>query len=179
MLRIIENSEITFIKSYKQLTNVTKVSHSHLYFLDHTLLKDFQRVFILRRDPIQTILSFYLATYYKTYHNSYNEPIMFEKIEVKDYELINKLCKRYIKYHSKYSDNILNTDLVIFYEDLVNKKTNKQIPCFPVYHNKQDLITNYNHIIGYLTDNYEHELKKSQVGFENHKNIYDIYNVVI
>jgi hypothetical protein len=142
------------------------VQHSHLFF-ENSQTADYQRIFNLRRNPVDTVLSLILATQYQQYHKFTGHDLEFESFEFTKWHMIDGACEFYQAYHYWYSQRLQPNDLVIFYEDFVRQLQNPTRVYEPIYPDKAQLITNYQQVLEYVGQQ-QKSLLVSQQAFVDH-----------
>lgn len=162
----------SYVTSADQLGQ-SPVQHCHL------LLQPFQtanhcRIFNLRRDPIETVLSLLLAQHYQVYHQFKDQSFVFESFVFDQWTNLHYLTQKYIEWHSHYAQQLNKNDTVIFYEDMISKLSNPDATYHAVYRNKMQLISNYDQVVDRISQ-YAQALANSQKSFVDHQNCHDIY----
>jgi len=151
------------------------IVHSHLC-LTSDQTQSYTRIFNLRQDPVQTVLSFILASKFNQYHKFSNEDLKIPlSYEFTDWNSIDTLCKNYIKWNHFYSQSLNSTDAVIIYELMIQRL--KTTVYDQIYPDKQNILLNYHDIIEYINSRYGAELVASQESFLTHQGI-DCYNYI-
>jgi hypothetical protein len=163
-----------YVKKIDGLT-ATPVQHSHLMF--ELVPAHFQRLFSLRSDPVETIMSMLLVNHYRTYHKFSDQIVTVEPFIFEKWELITKLCRLYQLWHQYYGQRLASADTVIFYEDLVKNLTDINRVYHPIYTNKKSLILNYDQVLDCINQ-YRSQLEDSQRAFVTHTNTVDIYKLL-
>ena len=131
-----------YVKKVEELTY--PVIHSHLIFTaDQT--RNYTRVFNLRKDPVETVLSFAIANKNNQYHKFVTETIKPTETFCADLATIKSFCVNLIDWHNKYASTLIENDHVIIYEEFVAVLTN---PAYDkIYPNKDKIIINYNEVL--------------------------------
>jgi hypothetical protein len=156
------NSLPRYVKHPDQLADVP-VQHSHLVLPAH-LTSKFTRVFILRQDPVQTLLSIILAHHYQIHHRFKEQSFNFHPFEFTDWDFLRSKLEEYQNYHEAYSPTISDQDIVIFYEELISKLSSPDSTYLPLYTNKSNTILNYQQVTDFITD-HKQSLIQSQQNF--------------
>ena len=152
---------------------VNDVIHSHkLLTIDRT--QEYTRVFNLRVNPIETILSYFISSYSKQYHKFATDKLNSIDPFVIDINLVQSLCNSYVAWHDYYSETLNQTDCVVVYETMVAGLIN---PVYDrIYPNKKQLIINYDEVVDKIKD-FRTELEIASKPFIDHQNVVDIYQL--
>jgi hypothetical protein len=170
------DTEAIFVKQWS--LNPVKLQHTHLMF-SGTELDPYVRVFCMRRDIVECMLSFILCEQYKYWHHAVDEPVQnYQPFEYNDWSLLNALCQGYCDWHHFYQSQLRSQDLVLYLEDLKPRLPN---PC-PFFHetypDKRQLIQNYDEVVDYI----KKFLPMMQISigpFARHVNPVDAYSVIV
>jgi hypothetical protein len=149
------------------------VQHCHLV-LEESQTAGFTRIFNLRRDPEQTLLSNILSDHYRVFHQFKDQSFEFESFVFDKWPKLYHFKQQYIAWHRHYAKQLNSNDTVIFYEDMVAQLTDADATYSPLYKNKRQLISNYDELV-YRMSRYTKSLQESQQSFVQHKNQSDIY----
>ena len=164
------------------------VQHTHLLFPQEKIIQ-FNKVFSLRRDPIQTILSFLFVGQFKVYHkvsdkdhnvvyqynNQQTTNLTLKPFRINSFDGIDLLCKQYMNWHQYYSQQLTPDDYVVFYEDILQQVKNRSTNYQLVYGNKQEILLNYDEVVEYISANFSQAMLDSQCYYVNHQNNTNIY----
>lgn len=165
-----------YVHDIDQLRNLP-VQHSHL-MIDPDKTTSLQRVFSLRRDPVETILSMLLSRHYKMYHRSVSEtPVPIEPVKFTNQAEIFSMCQDYVSWHTHYAQSLSSQDLVVFYENMIANLSDPGEVYERTYPNKQQLIINYDQTVDTI-NRWQNRMLDSQVGFVYHVNAYDILEFI-
>ena len=152
------------------------VVHSHLTLLQRQT-QSYQRIFNLRRDPVETILSTLLSEKHNFYHQSARVcNKTHDPIEYNNWQYIEHICNDYLRWHQHYARQLTKNDFVVVYEDMISNLSNPNKLYRKTYPNKQELITNYSHVVWYITKHFKDNLVKINGTFLAHHNSCDIYS---
>jgi hypothetical protein len=163
-----------YIKYHTELSN-HPVQHSHLIF-NKQQTNNFQRVFNLRGNPVDTILSSVMVKHYNVRHRFKNQDLLSTPFTFTDWEYIDRWCNMYQEYHNQYAQQLDQHDIVVVYEQLIENVPVDEL-YLPMYRNKENLITNYDQVVEYIKQN-EKSLLDSQQAFIQHVNQVDIYSFI-
>lgn len=183
----LQGHQPSFINLYSNLSECP-VQHTHLLFSSDKL-DNFCRVFSLRKDPVQTILSFLFVERFKVYHKVSDEyqNVLYQHLNQQTTDLtltpfvfnnwhgIQALCDQYSKWHEFYSNQLLANDYVVFYEDILNHVENPSTNYQLVYNNKDKILLNYNEVVEYIDKNFKQAMLDSQMVYARHQNSTNIY----
>jgi hypothetical protein len=177
-----------FVKTPNELLPLYPIQHTHLVYTPSDLLS-FCRVYSLRRDPVQTILSGLFVNQFKVYHKvtdankntmyHYNgrqttdlhlDPFVFDR-----WYNCKLLCNRYCAWHRHYSSQLSSDDYVVFYEDILQHVENASTNHLLLYGNKEKILLNYNEVVEYIELHFKEIMLDSQRIYTNHCNNADIY----
>lgn len=154
------------------------VVHSHLTLLQRQTAA-YQRIFNLRRDPVETILSTILADLHNVYHlRSHDSNDLLSPIEYKNWRHITHICNDYLRWHRHYAGQLTDRDLVVVYEDMIAKLTYPDKLYRKTYPNKHNLITNYSDVVWFIDKHFKENLIKINGAFLEHRNSCDIYSYI-
>jgi hypothetical protein len=167
---------IGFLPTYaNSVTDLSSpVVHTHL-MLSANNFTGHQRIFNLRADPIETVLSFIIANHYKKYHKFKNQELPTLDPFYIDLNTVDYYCQRLIEWHSHYSTQLTNNDIVIVYEQMINLLTTSVYE--KIYPNKDKIILNYSGAKK-ICEQYQDQMLKSIKIFLLHKNTKDIKNYI-
>jgi hypothetical protein len=150
------------------------VVHTHL-MLPADDLSGYQRVFNLRADPIETVLSFLIAVHCKKYHKFTNQDLPATVPFFVDLEGIEFYCQQLIKWHNYYSEQLTTNDVVVVYEQMIELLTTSVYD--QIYPNKSAILLNYSQ--ARLTcEQYKNQMIDSISPFLLHKNTQDIRSYI-
>jgi len=152
---------------------VDPVIHSHT-LLNKQQTQEYTRVFNLRVDPVETILSCLIANHSTRYHKFAAENIGITDPFIGSLEEAQSLCQRFLRWAQYYSGTLDQNDCVVVYETMVAGLTN---PVYDrIYPNKKQLIINYDEVVEKIKD-FQPELGIASKPFIDHQNIVDIYQL--
>ena len=163
-----------YIKHYTELSS-HPVQHSHLIFTKEQT-NNFQRVFNLRANPVDTVLSNVMVKHYNVHHRFKNQDLLSTQFTFTDWELIDRWCNMYQEYHNQYAQQLDKYVVVVIYEHLIGNVPADEL-YLPMYPNKENLITNYDQVVEYIKQN-EKSLLDSQQAFIQHVNPVDVYSIL-
>lgn len=164
-----------YVKTFEDLIN-TPIQHSHLILTKLQTL-NFQRVFNLRTDPVETILSNILADHYRQFHKFSSQVISTEPFEFTNWKFIDDICNQYQLWHYQTGKDLNSQDAVVFYEDMITRLKNVNDVYVPIYPDKRSLIINYDQVVDCIGQ-YRKGLLDSQQAFVDHDNLTDIFNII-
>jgi hypothetical protein len=153
-----------YVQEAKELTY--PVIHSHLFFsADQT--RNYTRVFNLRKDPVETVMSLAIASNNDRYHKMATETLKTTEPFYINPRKIKSLCINLIEWHNTYSPTLTNDDHVIIYEEFVAGLDN---PVYDkIYPNKDKIIINYNEVLNEC-EKYKVDMLASIAPFLHHTN---------
>lgn len=152
------------------------VQHSHLMFDKHQI-KKFIKLFCLRRNVTETILSLIISEHYTQYHQFKDQHYNFLPFEYSNWNFLDNICNSYIRYHRYYAQQIDDNWTTIYYEDMVTQLVNIDQTYVPIYPDKTKLLVNYSEILNYIAS-WREELLNSQKLFLDTQKSTDIYNLL-
>lgn len=158
----------TYAKIESEL--VGSVVHTHL-MLPADKLSGYQRIFNLRADPVETVLSFVIAEHYKKYHKFINQDLSTPDPFLVDLQRIKTHCQRLISWHQHYSEQLTTGDVVIVYEHMIEQLTTSVYD--KIYPDKATLLLNYLQA-RLACQQYESQMLDSISPFLLHKNTQDV-----
>jgi hypothetical protein len=163
-------------KDFIQPPNIaeTHVIHSHACW-QQGQLANYVRVFNLRKDPVETILSRILANHHGQYHKTLNDKLDFQAVEFKDWDMVTRYCNQYRGWLQWYDQQLNRDDVVVFYEDIVERLSDLNDHYLPIYLNKPQLLLNYNEIVEYV---FKQNLVQFQQRFLAHQNSFDLFELI-
>jgi hypothetical protein len=166
------NSLPTYLKNIDDPL-VDAVIHSHkLLTIDQTL--GYTRVFNLRIDPVETILSCFICDHSKQYHKFATKKIDIIDPFVIDIDSVWFGCESFITWHNYYSKTLSQADCVVVYETMIAGLIN---PVYDrIYPDKKQLIINYEEVVEKIKE-FQPELEMSSKPFIDHQNVLDIYQL--
>ena len=132
---------------------------------------NYTRVFNIRLDPAEVIMSFICAEHYNTYHKRPTDPQPFICNYSKQ-QLIN-ICQEFINWHTFYSKLLSSDDCVVTYEQLLSNIQHDHDG--RVFSNKRDLILNFDEVNDTIKSQ---KIDNSLQPFINHQNPWDIYQYI-
>lgn len=171
-----------FLETPKELPETiasqTEVYHSHLLM---PKIPGLQRVFNLRKNSKNTILSFLLASNFNYYHN-WKDPIYNSQTkEIKPIRVslnsVKMQISKLIDWHNYYSKSLNENDLVVTYEKMLRNINPDNQVYHKTYPNKKFLIKNFAEVVEYI-DTFNDQLSQSTMPFLKHKNSIDIYQFI-
>jgi hypothetical protein len=158
----------TYAKLESQL--VSPVVHTHLQ-LPADKFSGYQRIFNLRADPVETVLSFVIADHYNKYHKFINQ----EQSTLTPFDgspdQVNLHCRQLITWHKYYSTQLNSTDVVIVYEHMIDLLTTSVYD--RIYLDKGNILLNYSEIRS-ACEQHRDQMLDSIEPFLLHKNTQDI-----
>ena len=167
---------VGFLPTYaKSVTDLgSPVVHTHL-MLPADDFAGYQRIFNLRADPVETVLSFAIADHYKKYHKFKNQELPITDPFNVGLDNINAYCQRLIDWHNYYSKQLTDDDTVIVYEQMINLLTSSVYD--RIYPNKDEIILNYSEA-KHICRQYQTQMLDSIKIFLLHKNTQNIKNYI-
>jgi LPS sulfotransferase NodH len=162
----------TYVKSVAELGN--PVVHTHL-MLSADNFTGYQRIFNLRTDPIETVLSFMIAKHYKQYHKFKDQELPTLEPFYVDPADISHCCQGLINWHNYYANQLTNDDTVIVYEKMVELLTVSVYD--KIYPNKDEILLNYTEAKN-ICEQHQNQMLDSIELFLLHKNTQDIKNYI-
>jgi hypothetical protein len=166
------NSLPIYIKSKNQLENST-VQHSHLTF-DKEQIESFVKIFCLRQDPVETILSWIISHHYNQFHRFKQQSYDFEPFEYTNWNQLTALCNGYVQYHNFYCNNLDNQTAILYYEDALQSLPEIDQTYLPIYPNKQRMLINYDQVLENIVSLHADNMLRSQQWCLNVKNQIDL-----
>ncbi len=160
---------------FKIVPDPLSIVHGHLMLPQQQLL-NYTRVFSIRQQIAEQLVSYVLAKRFNLYHIMANELVPdIEPFEIVDWKYIERLCDSYRKWTSFYAPTLTTNDIVVVYEIFSEQLSLGQIQQ-KIYPNKDSIITNYQQVIEFINDKikYYSEIDK----FLQHSNSFDIYKYV-
>jgi hypothetical protein len=160
------------------------IIHSHL-LLSTEKTKNYTRIFNLRKDPLETILSRIIVDSGAPRHLMVNlidqSLVNQEATEItpffyKNQSKIDQMCKNLIYWHNFYQFTLTKLDAVVVYETMVKQPTTS-ITVAPIYPNKEKILLNYDEIVNYIQKNYLSEMVDCQQPFLAHQGV-DVYKYI-
>lgn len=162
----------TYAKLESQLGS--PVVHTHL-MLPADKFSGFQRIFSLRADPVETVLSLIIAHHYNQFHKFANE----DRSTLMPFNgspgMVNHYCRQYINWHSHYSAQLATTDVVVVYEHMIDLLTTSVYT--RIYPDKSNILLNYSEI-KLVCQQQQDKMLDSIDLFLQHKNTQDISNYI-
>lgn len=150
------------------------VVHTHLK-LPAECFAGYQRIFNLRANPVETVLSGCMSKHYDQYHKFKDRDRPSLSPFYLDPSTVVKTCQGLIDWHDYYDPQLANNDLVIIYEHMIDMMTN---PVYDrIYPDKQQLILNYHEAVS-ICQEYRAQMQASIAKFLQHKNQQDITALV-
>jgi hypothetical protein len=170
------DTEAIFVK--QGALNLVKLQHTHLMFSGPEL-DPYVRVFCMRRDMIECMLSFILCDQYKHWHHLVDKPLQnYQPFEYNDWSLLSDLCEGYCDWHQFYQSQLQSGDLVLYLEDL-RKKLPDPCPFFrESYPHKNNLILNHDEVMDRIAK-FLPRMRISSSKFAQHVNTVDVYSVIV
>ena len=163
---------VGFLPTYaKSITDLgSPVVHTHLK-LSADNFTGYQRIFNLRSDSIETVLSFIIASHYKKYHKFKDQELPTMPPFYVDLAVVDHLCQGLINWHDYYANQLTDNDMVIIYEQMVDLLTTSVYD--KIYPNKDELLLNYSEARK-ICEQYQDQMINSIGSFLTHKNRQDI-----
>jgi hypothetical protein len=167
---------VGFLPTYaKSVTDLgSPVVHTHL-MLSADNFTGYQRIFNLRSDPVETILSFVIADHYKKYHKFKDQEFPTLDPFYVDLNSVDSYCQRLIEWHNYYSKQLTENDMVIVYEQMVNLLITSVYD--KIYPNKDEILLNYPEVKK-ICKQYQDQMLESIKIFLLHNNTQDIRNYI-
>jgi len=162
----------TYAKLESELSG--PVVHTHL-MLPTDKLSGYQRIFNLRADPVETVLSFIIADHYNKYHKFINQEQFTLTPFNGSLDRANHYCQQLITWHRHYSTQLNSTDLVIVYEHMIDLLTTSVYA--QIYPDKSSILLNYSEIKS-ACEQRRDQMIDSIDSFLLHKNTQDIQNYI-
>lgn len=153
------------------------VIHSHLLYQSQQL-KSYVRVFNLRRNSVNTIISTALTSHYNYYHQFTNKsrPTLSKIVlEIKE---IDYLCRGFAQWHNHYSQQLTSKDFVVFYEDMIENLTSPNKVYTQTFPDKKSLIENYDEVENFLLEKYYKLFGQIVLPFCQHVNHCDFVKLI-
>ena len=150
------------------------IVHTHLKLPAESFV-GYQRIFNLRADPIETVMSSLIAQHYKKFHKFKNQELPALDPFYVNANDINHCCLGLIDWHNYYANQLTSHDMVIVYEQMINLLTTSVYD--RIYPNKDKILQNYSQ----AKEICEHHLDQmlDSIGvFLMHKNTQDIANYI-
>ena len=180
--------ETKFVKTPNELLPLDSIQHTHYLHTPSDLLS-FCRVYSLRRDPVQTILSNLFVNQFKVFHkrtnadnhivyhysDSQTTDLLLDPFVFDQWYNLKLLCNGYCAWHRHYSSQLSPGDYVVFYEDILQHVENASTNHLLVYDNKEKILLNYDEVIEYIELHFKEIMLDSQRIYTNHCNDTDIY----
>jgi hypothetical protein len=135
----------------------------------------YQRIFNLRADPVETVLSFIIADHYNQYHKFINQEQPTVTPFYSSPDRANHYCQQLITWHRHYSTQLNSTDLVIVYEHMIDLLTTSVYT--RIYPDKSNILLNYTEI-KLACEQRRDQMLDSIDSFLLHKNTQDIQNYI-
>lgn len=160
------------VSQYNEQVNNTldfDVLQTHITHREHD--KKYTRVFSIRRDYVESILSFVLAQWYRAFHVSPTDPEPFYC----DTNMIGQLCQTSTQWHRWYASQLASSDLVVMYEKMMEQLSSESDRT--MFKNKQNLILNFNEVIDIIQQNKD-SITNSLEPFIQHQNPWNIYKFI-
>jgi hypothetical protein len=168
------NVAVRFIKDDSEIPEKFEPAVYHSHLLDDRFdAAGCRRVFSLRRDPAQAVISWVVTGRTGIRHRPAGESeCVCDSFVVTDWQQIQSLCRRLMEWYTYYADKVESADFVVFYEDLVQELPGDE-PWQPTYPNKKHIIINYDSVLDFVRQ----ELKPVENihKFTSHLNLWDIY----
>ena len=162
----------TYAKSESELAG--PVVHTHL-MLPADKFSGCQRIFNLRADPVETVLSWIIADHYNQYHKFVNQEQSILTPFNGDIGMVDHYCQQLIKWHRHYSTQLSPIDLVIVYEHMIDLLTTSVYT--QIYPDKYNILLNYSEIRLACEQRRDQMLDSIEL-FLLHKNTQDIRNYI-
>jgi hypothetical protein len=159
--------------SQLQLTGLVVNSHT---LLNTERTKDYTRVFSLREDPVDTILSSIIAYHTTQYHKLAGQQLPTITPFCDDLQYLPTLCKEYIAWHEFYAPSLTAKDAVVVYEQLIPQLSDPKYD--RIHPNKENILLNYAEMCDYIKTHYLQRMLASISPFLNHTGI-DVYPLII
>ena len=138
------------------------------------ILRNHTKIFALRKDPVETILSLLIAQHYDRYHiTPENENDALASFTYKHWAEIDGCCRGYIKWHRYYSKQIDQWSFVVVFETMLEQIDRKLQQ--PVYPNKGRYMLNVDQVREYITETHLESMLESTRPFLHYTNPGNIY----
>jgi hypothetical protein len=162
----------TYAKLKSQLGS--PVVHTHL-LLPADKLSGYQRIFNLRADPVETVLSFIIANHYNKSHKFVNQDLPATVPFFVDLDQIESYCQGLINWHNYYSEQLTTSDVVVVYEQMIELLTTSVYD--QIYPNKSAILLNYAQARS-ACEQHKNQMLNSISPFLLHKNTQDIQSYI-
>jgi len=162
----------TYAKLESEL--VGPVVHTHL-MVPADKFDGYQRIFNLRADPVETVLSWIIADHYNKYHKFVNQEQSILTPFYGSLDKVSNLCQHFIRWHRHYSTQLNSTDLVIVYEHMIDLLTTSVYD--QIYPDKSSILLNYSEI-KLACEQHRDQMLDSIDSFLLHKNTQDIKDYI-
>jgi hypothetical protein len=148
--------------------------HTHEKFSPARTI-NYKRVFNLRQDCRETILSFILGLHYDRFHQlSSDAAPELVPFEFSDWKWLNNFCMYYKQWHEFYSNQLQADDLVVIYENMIQALSGSVMHYSRTYPEKSKLLLNYNEVCSAI-NKFQPAMSGSCQRFLTHKNPVDVY----
>jgi DNA polymerase III epsilon subunit-like protein len=163
---------VGFLPTYaKSVTDLgSPVVHTHL-MLPADKFAGYQRIFNLRADPVETVLSYVIADHYKKYHKFKDQDLPSQDPFFVDLTIIDRYCHGLTDWHNHYAAQLTNNDLVVIYEHMVDNLITSVYD--RIYPDKSKILLNYSEA-RHICKRYQDRMLGSVELFLLHKNTQDI-----
>jgi hypothetical protein len=153
------------------LETPVEIIHSHLL---PELPSTYCKIFSIRPDVADCILSFILSAHYQNYHQSLD---YYEPFEFTDFRKINYLCQQFVRWHYNAEKLLDNSSYVVSYDQLTSKIIQSAGSTRLIYKEKNKLITNWDQVATCI-NKHKNKMEASLAKFQQHNNPKDIYQYV-
>jgi len=151
-------------KFLEKYNNANSAIHSHRLYSAKEI-SAFNCFFSLRKNPIDTILSFIFATHFNLYHVLSGSIVDLKPFLFTNWPLIDHRCKSYIKWCQHYAPMLNRQHQIIYYEEYVNN-LGKNVVYQPTFLEKKSLLINYHEVYDYILK-FNKDIVDAQLPFES------------
>lgn len=167
---------IYHLKSGAEFPNgYSGVIHSHELISPHILTNRYTRIFTIRQNPVETIVSRIIAQHYDRFHltldnvNDILEPFTFDQ-----FDSIDQFCESYVSWHNFYSQQLDRRSFVIVFETFIRNLAGQAYE--PIYPNKEQQLINVFQVREYIAENHLLKMLRASDPFLTHTNPTNIYD---
>lgn len=155
----------------QQIKNNLKFDVLQTHVIHNLTISKYTRVFNVRQNVIEHVLSFILSQHYQTFHVKSDNQAPF----LCDVHLLNSICNQIIYWYQHYATQLTPNDHVVVYETMMEKLSTE--PNRRVFENKKKLILNFNEACD-IINRYDKKITKSLQIFLQHSNPWNIYKFI-
>jgi hypothetical protein len=171
-----QTQNIQYVKTlpYDFSVETNTVFHSHL-MIDQDVVPGLTRVFSIRQNPIEHILSFIMVDRFKQYHLRTNAaPLSLEPFTFSDWKAVDNMITSIFYWYKKSADSLCSNDIVVSYEIFTrNNRATQDSGWTRIYPDKFKTILNHNKIADYIVNRISWQTELDRL--LNHTNPFDIY----